>query len=77
MSQEIDVRAATEEQEGDIDMETALAAVNEGNDTDLEETDVEDTASLQGATTAAWRTASKPWPQTCDRASQWRKAFQS
>ena len=32
----------TEEQEGDTDVETALAAPNEDNDTNLEETDVQE-----------------------------------
>ena len=73
-----EARAATEEQEGDTDVETALALLNEEDDTDLEVTDVQEILlackESQGVTTVAWRTASKPWPQTCDRAYQWRKA---
>ena len=42
MSQEKDARVTAEEQEGDTDVETALAALNEDNDTDLEETDVQE-----------------------------------
>ena len=33
---------SAEEQEGDTDVETALAALNADNDTDLEETDVQE-----------------------------------
>ena len=40
VSQAKEARVATEEQEGDSDVETALASLNEENDTDLEETDV-------------------------------------
>ena len=42
VSQAKGARTAMEEQEGDTDVETALAALNEDNDTDLEETDVQD-----------------------------------
>ena len=35
-------RVTAEEQKGDTDVETALAALNEDNDTDLEETDVQE-----------------------------------
>ena len=43
VSQAKEARAATEEHEGDIDVETALAALNEeDNVTDLEEIDVPD-----------------------------------
>ena len=42
VSQEKDARVTAEEQEGDTDVETALAALNEDNDTDLEETDVQE-----------------------------------
>ena len=44
MSQAKEVIAATEEQEGDTDVETALAALNEDedDDTDVVETDVQE-----------------------------------
>ena len=42
MSQAKEVRAATEEQEGDTDVETAVAALNEDDDTDVAETDVQE-----------------------------------
>ena len=42
MSQANEARATAEEQEGDTDVETALAALNNDNDTDLEETDVQE-----------------------------------
>ena len=42
VSQAKEARVPAEEQEGDNDVETALAALNEGNDTDLEETDVQE-----------------------------------
>ena len=42
MSQAKEARVAAEEQEGDTDVETALAALNEDNDSDAEETDVQE-----------------------------------
>ena len=42
VSQAKEASAATEEQEGDTDVETALPALNEDNDTDLEQTDVQE-----------------------------------
>ena len=42
VSQAKDARAAKDEQEGDTDVETAPAALNEDNDTNLEETDVQE-----------------------------------
>ena len=42
VSQAKEARVTAEEQEGDTDVETALAALNEDNDTDLEETDVQE-----------------------------------
>ena len=42
MSQAKEPRAVTEEQEGDTDVETALAVLNEDDGTNLEETDVQE-----------------------------------
>ena len=42
VSQAKEARATADEQEGDTDVETALAARNEDDDTDLEETDVQE-----------------------------------
>ena len=42
MSQAKEARAVTEEQEGDADVELALAALNEDDGTDLEETQVQE-----------------------------------
>ena len=42
MSQAKEARAVTEEKEVDTDVETALAALDADDDTDLEETDVQE-----------------------------------
>ena len=42
MSQAKEERVTAEEQEGGTDVEAGLAALNEDNDTDLEETDIQD-----------------------------------
>ena len=42
MSQAKEARAVTEEQEGETDVQTALAALNEDDSTDLEETVVQE-----------------------------------
>ena len=60
---------ASEEQEGDSDVETALAALAGESDIDLEETDVQEI--LLG------RTAGEPRLQTRDRARQWRETISS
>ena len=48
MSQAKEARAVTEEQEGDTDVQTALAALNEDDSTDLEETDGQEILLLYG-----------------------------
>ena len=42
VSQAKETGVTTEEQESDTDVENALAALNEDNDTDLEETDIQE-----------------------------------
>ena len=72
VSQAKGASVAAEEQEGDSDVETALAALAGESDIDLEETDVQEILlALQRVTTVAWRTAGAPRLQTRDRAHQW------
>ena len=69
VSQAEEARVTAEEQEGDTDVGTALAVLNEDNDARFGRNRcARDTLGLQGVTTAAWRTTSKPWLQACHRA---------
>ena len=64
------------EQEGDTDAETALAALAEESDIDLEETDAQDTL-LAFYGSRQLRTTGEPRLHTCDRAHQWRETLSS
>ena len=69
VSQAREASVASEEQEGDSDVETALATLAGENDIDLEETDVQEILlAFSRVTTVAWRTAGEPRLQTRDRA---------
>ena len=59
-------------------METALAALAQESDTDLEETDVQEIlVGLQRITTVTVRATGELWLQARDRAHQWRETLSS
>ena len=70
MSRAKEARAATKEQEGDTNLETALAALSRDNDTDLEETDVQDTLLAYTESRQLRRTAYQWWELRVDSTSR-------
>ena len=79
VSQSKEALVKSEEQEGDTDVETALTALAQECDTDLEETHVQEIllAGLQRTTTVTGRVTGELWLQVRDRAHQWRETLSS
>ena len=75
VSQAKEALVESEEQEGDT---TALAALAQESDTDLEETDVQEIlAGLQKIATVTVRAKGEPRFQARDRAHHWRETLSS
>ena len=78
VSQAKEALVESEEQEGDTDVETALAALAQESDTDLEETDVQGIlAGPQKIATVTVRAKGEPRFQARDTAHHWRETLSS